>query len=103
MPYDIEKFINLALQEDIVDYEGKIPSGDHTSLACIPGEKEGSAQLLCKASGVIAGVELAEIIFRKIDTAINFQKIIIDGIRIKPGDIAFKVTGELKSILLAER
>ena len=103
MPYDIEKFINLALEEDIVDYNGKIPTGDHTSLACIPGQKEGSAQLLCKAQGVLAGVELAEIICKQVDAQIKFQKFLEDGARINRGDIAFKITGDVKSILRAER
>ena len=36
MSYNPEKFIDEALAEDIVDFEGKIPTGDHSSLACIP-------------------------------------------------------------------
>lgn len=103
MPYDIGKFIDLALQEDTVDYEGKISSGDHTSLACIPGPKEGSAQLLCKANGVLAGVELAAMICTRVDPQLKFEKFLVDGVAIKPGDIAFKVSGEDKSILRAER
>ena len=103
MNYSIEKFIDEALAEDIVDYEGKIPTGDHSSLASIPDKKEGRAQLLCKAEGILAGVELAEIVFSRVDVEVKFEKILEDGARIKKGDIAFKVYGEVKSILRAER
>ena len=64
--YDIGRFIDKVLSEDIDDIEKKIPSGDHTSLACIPKPKEGRAQLLCKANGILAGVELAEIVFARV-------------------------------------
>lgn len=99
----MERSIEEALKEDIVDFNGRIPTGDHTSLACIPHSKEGRAQLLCKAEGVLAGVELAQVVFQKVDAALKFEKILSDGHRIKKGDVAFKVYGEVKSILRAER
>ncbi len=97
------RIIEEALNEDIVDFTGKIPPGDHSSLSCIPGFKEGKAHLLCKADGVLAGVELAEIICSKVDETLQFEKTIGDGHVIKKGDIAFVVRGEVKSILRAER
>ncbi len=97
------RIIEEALNEDIVDFTGKIPPGDHSSLSCIPGFKEGKAHLLCKADGVLAGVELAEIICSKVDETLQFEKMIGDGHVIKKGDIAFVVRGEVKSILRAER
>jgi nicotinate-nucleotide pyrophosphorylase (carboxylating) len=103
MSYPIDKFIEEALAEDIVDCDGRIPTGDHSSLACISGNKEGRAHLLCKAEGVLAGVELAEMIFKKVDAELKFEKLLSDGERIKKGDIAFKVYGDVKSILRAER
>ncbi len=99
----MERSIEEALKEDIVDFNGRIPTGDHTSLACIPYSKEGRAQLLCKAEGILAGVELAEVVFQKVDASLKFEKILSDGHRIKKGDVAFKVYGEVKSILRAER
>ncbi len=103
MSYSIEKFIDEALAEDIVDASGIIAKGDHSSLACIVGNKTGAAQLLCKAEGILAGVELAEIISTRVDTELRFEKILQDGTAIKKGDIAFKIYGEVKSILRAER
>lgn len=103
MNYDITKFIDEALAEDIVDFSGKIPTGDHSSLACIPGAKEGRAQLLCKADGILAGVELAEIVCGRVDEKLHFEKLMNDGVRMKSGDVAFRIFGEVKSILRAER
>lgn len=103
MAYNIDAFIDEVLNEDIVDINGIIPSGDHTSLACIPQAKNGKAQLLCKADGILAGMELAEMIFAKVDSDVKFEKLLNDGAVIKKGDVAFKVYGEVKSILRAER
>jgi nicotinate-nucleotide pyrophosphorylase (carboxylating) len=103
MPYNIDKFIEEALAEDITDFEGNIPTGDHTSLACIPYHKDGRAQLLCKADGILAGVELAEIICKKVSPTMQVEHNLPDGSVIKKGDVAFKVFGEVKDILRAER
>lgn len=103
MSYILEKFIDEALAEDTADFEGKIPSGDHSSLACVPLSKEGSAKLLCKADGILAGVELAHLICKRVDTRLRFESILEDGAEIKKGDIAFQIHGEVKSILRAER
>jgi nicotinate-nucleotide pyrophosphorylase (carboxylating) len=103
MAYNIEQFIDEALAEDIVDFNGLIATGDHSSLACIPVNKDGRAQLLCKAEGILAGVELAEMICRRVDANLVFEHHLADGTRIKKGDVAFKIFGEVKSILRAER
>lgn len=92
----IDEIIANALAEDIGD-------GDHTSLACIPESATGTAQLLVKEEGVIAGIELAEIIFKKYDPEIKFKAFIHDGDHVQPGDIAFKISGPSRSILSTER
>lgn len=103
MPFYFEKYIDDALAEDIVDPQGKIATGDHTSLACITQPTTGKAKLLCKAEGILAGVELAEIICQRTDTTLSFEKLLSDGSSIKTGDVAFIISGEVKSILRAER
>jgi nicotinate-nucleotide pyrophosphorylase (carboxylating) len=92
----LEQFIDLALREDIGD-------GDHTSLATIPENQRGKAQLLVKQEGIIAGIEVAEKIFRKLDPSISFEALMQDGQRIHKGDIAFRVEGRVITILQAER
>ncbi|MCC7332773.1 MAG: carboxylating nicotinate-nucleotide diphosphorylase [Flavobacteriales bacterium] len=92
----VEELIELSIREDI-------GNGDYTSLACIPENATGKAQLLVKERGIIAGVDLAKTIFDKIDNHIQFMPLISDGSHINPGDIVFKIEGKSQSILKAER
>jgi len=88
--------INSALTEDVGE-------GDHTSNACIPEGSMGKAQLIINEEGILAGTHMAEKIFKKIDPGIQFDLMLDDGHRIKPGDIAFKVSGNAHTILKCER
>jgi len=92
----ISKFINSALKEDLGD-------GDHTSLSSIPKELEDQAKLLVKGEGILAGVELAEMIFKKVDKNLKLEILIKDGKEVKSGDVAFIVRGKARSILASER
>ena len=89
-------FLDTALQEDLGD-------GDHSSLACIPAEATGNAQLLIKDEGIIAGLDVTSLIFKRIDPGISLEFFLQDGDRIKPGDIGFMVSGIVLSILKSER
>lgn len=93
---DIHEFIRLALEEDIGD-------GDHTSLATIPADAAGRARLLVKDEGILAGVELAGLIFQQVDPGLQVNLLLEDGARIKKGDIVLTVGGRSQSILKAER
>lgn len=95
-PVNLDKLIELAIAEDIGD-------GDHTSLACIPTEAKGKAQLLVKEEGILAGMTVAKKVFNTIDSSIKFTALLEDGTPIKVGDIAFYVEGSRLSILKAER
>ena len=92
----IHQFITNALAKDIDD-------GDHTSLATIPGNTSGKAKLLIKDHGILAGIELAVEIFRRVDPQLKVTSLMHDGDVIKPGDIVLMVEGDVKSILTAER
>jgi len=92
----IYELIDLAIAEDIGD-------GDHTSLSCIPNDEQGKVKLLVKEKGIIAGVELTKEIIKKIDSDMKMEVFIKDGAIIKPGDIAFTISGRVISILQAER
>ena len=89
-------FIDWALYEDIRE-------GDHTSLACIDPESRKTALLKVKDVGVIAGVEFAEAVFKKLDPQAEFKTFIHDGDDIKEGDIAFEVTANTQALLKGER
>jgi len=92
----VDSLIELAIKEDIGD-------GDHTSLCCIPAEEEGRMRLLCKQEGIIAGIEIAELVLHRLDPEMKFEQLLHDGDRVKSGDVAFYVSGRLRSLLQAER
>ena len=85
-----------ALAEDLGD-------GDHTSLACIPADSAGKAGLIVRQHGMIAGIRVAGKVFSIIDPDLSFKQFIDDGKPVIPGDIAFHVSGTVRSILKSER
>ena len=92
----VEELIELAIKEDIGD-------GDHTSLCCIPAEERGRMRLLCKQEGIIAGIEVAQMVLNRLDPEMESEQSLEDGTRVKVGDVAFYVSGRLQSLLQAER
>lgn len=92
----VDELVELCIKEDIGD-------GDHTSLCCIPADEHGRMRLLCKQEGTIAGIEIAELVLRRLDPDVRFEQLLRDGDQVKPGDVAFYVSGRLRSLLQAER
>ena len=92
----VDALIELAIREDIGD-------GDHTSLCCIPATEKGRMRLLCKQEGILAGIEIAQLVLRRLDPDMQFEQILRDGDRVKPGDVAMVVTGRVRSLLQTER
>ena len=92
----LKNFIKNALEEDIQE-------GDHSTLATIPKDLQQKAKLLVKQDCILAGVELAEIIFQQFDKNLKVEVLLKDGASAKVGDIAFYVTGSARSILSTER
>lgn len=92
----INWFIENGLNEDI-------GIGDHTSNACIPESSVASANLIVKDNGIIAGVELAQMIFANVSKDAKIEVFKKDGDIVHYGDIVFKVTCDTRSLLKAER
>jgi nicotinate-nucleotide pyrophosphorylase (carboxylating) len=93
---EVQLIIANAIREDVGD-------GDYSSLACIPVDAVGKAELLIKDNGVIAGVNFAKQVFHYVDPNLKVETLINDGSEVKFGDIAFVVEGSKQSILKAER
>lgn len=89
-------FITRSLQEDI-------GSGDHSSLASISKGTQGKARMLIKEDGIVAGLELANVIFKQVDVNLQVELLLADGDRVKKGDIGLLVQGSVHSILKSER
>ena len=93
---EIELIISNGIREDI-------GPGDYSSLACIPEDAQGKAKLLVKDKGIIAGIELADQIFKYVDSSLKVTHFLKDGDSVSQGDIIFHVEGSSQSILKAER
>ena len=93
---ELQLIVRNGIREDVGD-------GDHSSLACIPHDARGQAKLLVKEEGILAGVEFAKMIFNEVDPELKVEVFLQDGDPVKPGDVAFFVTGRSQSILKAER
>lgn len=92
----IDQLIDLAFSEDIGD-------GDHTTLSTIPASEYGKQQLIVKEEGILAGVEAARKVFERFDPDLEMEVFIEDGAQVKPGDVAFVVSGPVRSLLQTER
>lgn len=93
---NLKEFLDAAFQEDIKD-------GDHSTLACIHGDANGKAVLKIKEDGIIAGIDLAQKIFRHIEPNAQFVVFKKDGDAVKTGETAFTVLAKVHTILQAER
>jgi nicotinate-nucleotide pyrophosphorylase (carboxylating) len=92
----LELFMKSAFAEDI-------GPGDYSSLAAIPTGKTGKAKLLIKDEGILAGLEMAKMIFKAFDPHLEVELLLKDGDAVKFGDIGLTVSGPAASILSAER
>jgi len=91
-----EQLIEQALAEDL----GR---GDITTETLIPSDQQSKAIILAKAEGVIAGTEVAQQVFQKVDPELQVTILITDGTIIRPGDRIATISGKTTSILKAER
>lgn len=92
----LHQLIHSALEEDI-------GTGDHSTLCCIPPETTGKAMLKIKQAGVLAGVDVARIIFQTVDPEVVFHPHKKDGEDMLPGETAFEITAPVHVILKTER
>lgn len=95
-PENISAFISEALAEDV-------GPGDYSTLGSVPAEAKGRARLIIKEQGVIAGLELASMIFKQYDADLKVQLLEKDGAKVSEGTIGLVVSGRARSILTTER
>lgn len=88
--------VKFALSEDI-------GTGDITTLNTIPGGVKARAVILARSEGVIAGLDVARLVFREVDVQIKFKALVRDGDVVPPGRGVAQVIGEIGGILKAER
>lgn len=88
--------INLAMEEDV-------STGDITTNNVIPAETRRKAYMVAKADGVIAGLEVAEMVFRQLDDSLNWEPKVKDGDTVKKGDIIVRFDASYRALLTGER
>ena len=92
----IDDIILNALKEDIGD-------GDHSSLSCLKDTDRGTAKLIAKENGILAGVEVAKRVFELYDSNLSTEVFLEDGSEVAVGSIVLEVSGKVQSILCTER
>jgi nicotinate-nucleotide pyrophosphorylase (carboxylating) len=88
--------IELAIAEDI-------GPGDATSEAALPATLALCGQIIAKRTGVIAGLPVAEAVFRRVDPDLRLSSHVRDGDSVTPGDVVAEVNGPGRRMLAAER
>jgi len=88
--------IDLALAEDL-------GSGDVTSNYFVPKDREARGLIVAKADGVVAGVEIAEEVFRRVDEDTMVKVLLESGNHVSPRAYVMEVKGKARSLLTAER
>jgi nicotinate-nucleotide pyrophosphorylase (carboxylating) len=92
----LNTLIDMAIDEDI-------GGGDVTSESLIPETLQAKTTILAKVEGVLAGIDLAKLVFIKVNPDLRFKVLLKDGVKLKPGDVIATVSGNARSILKGER
>jgi len=92
----IDSLIEEGLKEDV-------GAGDITTNLLIPAETQCTAILIAKAEGIVAGLKVAEAVYRKLDPDVRFQAKIEDGGKVSNGQLIASIEGQYRAILTGER
>ncbi len=96
MNFELQRIIQAALQEDI-------GTGDVTTLATVDPSVVSRAELVAKEEFVLAGIKVAEQVFRTLDAEISFEALVEDGQPVKRGDVLAWIKGPASILLQGER
>ncbi|MGM0471522.1 MAG: carboxylating nicotinate-nucleotide diphosphorylase [Bacillota bacterium] len=92
----VQQIIDRALEEDI-------GSGDITTKSVMTTDQELTGKIEAKAEGVVAGLEVAELVYQRVDRSLNFEYDLQDGSLVQPEELLATVSGSAASILTGER
>ncbi len=88
--------IDLALKDDVGE-------GDITTDNIVPSELRRKAKMVAKTDGVVAGLPVAEMVFKKLDQDLIWNEITPDGTKVKKGDVLVEFEGTYRALLTGER
>lgn len=93
---NVDNLLLMALREDI-------SSEDVTTNAIMRTAQKGSAQLICKQDGIIAGLDVFKRVFELLEESTQVTLYYKDGDNVKNGDLLAEVTGDIRVLLSGER
>ncbi|MFQ5956814.1 MAG: carboxylating nicotinate-nucleotide diphosphorylase [Candidatus Brocadiales bacterium] len=99
LPFDleeIEQLIDMAIKEDI-------GGGDVTTDSLVPEWVEAKADFVVKEAGVVAGMVVAEQVYKRLDRKVSFDYLVDEGSKVLPGRAIAAVKGSARHILSGER
>jgi len=97
-PVAVERVVRAALEEDLGGPHGV----DVTSVATIPADQAGTADVVARADGVVAGLGVAVAVFETVGP-VAIEPRAEDGAAVRRGDVLMTVTGPTRALLTAER
>ena len=93
---EIKSAIDYSLKEDI-------GNGDITTNSLIPIDLQTKATMVAKSAGVIAGLAIAEYVFRTLSADITWKTFVNDGDKVSKGDLILEISGSYRALLTGER
>lgn len=94
--FELEELIDRSLREDI-------GTGDLTTNSIVAPDAVTYGYIMAKEGGVVAGLPIAELVFRRFDPAFAFKALVRDGDKVRPGSILAEIAGQTRAILTGER
>ena len=95
--FDLDAFVSATLAEDLGE------AGDITSAAVIPADVRFRATMDSRDAITVAGLEIAEAFFRKLDREVRIERLVEDGARVSAGADLMRLEGRARAMLTAER
>ncbi len=97
--------LNIEEIKSVIDYSLKedIGNGDITTNSLIPIDLQSKATMIAKSTGVIAGLAIAEYVFRTLSEDITWKTFVNDGDKVSKGDLILEISGSYRALLTGER
>lgn len=93
---DFEKIVEQALEEDL-------GHGDVTTRSLLPPNLQGHGVIVVKQAGIVAGVDVAIAVFKRLDAQLKVDVLSTDGVWVEPGTQVCRIEGSYAAILAGER
>ncbi len=93
---EVCRLVDQALNEDL-------GVGDLTTDLVVPAGAAAEGEIVARAAGVIAGIPVAGLCFRRLDSRVSFEPAVEDGARVRRSQVLARMSGPAGSILKAER